>query len=191
MRRWPSLLASAVIAGAMALGTAGPALAHNVLIGSDPANGSSVDAGPRQLTLTFDQPVQGGEDINTVTVIGPDGSHWEAASAPTIKDNVVTAQVRPLGPAAEYTVGYRILSADGHPVTGSVKFTLTTAGTGTPAPESEIRATGSAASGSASNSPDGGSGMPIWPWIVAAVVLLGGGVFLALRGGGGKEDGRA
>jgi methionine-rich copper-binding protein CopC len=189
MRRWLSLLAAALIAGAVSLGTAGPALAHNVLVSSDPADGSSVDAGPQQIVLTFDQPVQGGEDINTVTLIGPDGSHWEAAGAPTIKDNVVTARVRPLGPAADYTVGYRILSADGHPVTGSVTFTLTTAGTGTPAPESEIRATGSA-TGSASNSPDGGGGMPIWPWIVAAVVLLGGGVFLALRGGG-KEDGRA
>ena len=30
-------------------------------------------------------------------------------------------------------------------------------------------------------------GMPIWVWIVGAVVLLGGGVFFALRGGGGTR----
>ena len=177
MRRVVSLLLTGLVAGAVVLGTAAPALAHNVLVGSDPQDGSQLEAGPASITLTFDQPVQAGEKFNTITVTGPEGTRWEAGGEPTVKNNSVVFPVRPLGPAAEYTVGYRILSADGHPVTGSLKFTLTKAGSGTPAP-----ASASAAEGSASTS-SGSGGVPIWVWIVGAAVLLGGGAFLALRGG--------
>jgi copper resistance protein C len=178
MRRVVSLLLTSLVAGAVVLGTATPALAHNVLISSDPKDGSQLEAGPTSITLTFDQPVQAGEKLNTVTVTGPEGTRWEADGEPTVKNNSVEFPVRPLGPAADYTVGYRILSADGHPVTGSLKFTLTKAGNGTPAPAAADQA----------STPDGG-GVPIWVWIVGAVVLLAGGVFLALRGGA-KEDTR-
>ncbi|XVS64528.1 copper resistance CopC family protein [Actinosynnema sp. CA-299493] len=183
MRRVVSLLLTGLVAGAVALGTAAPAFAHNVLVSSDPKDGSQLAAGPATITLTFDQPVQAGEKFNTVTVTGPEGTRWEADGEPTVKDTSVVFPVRPLGPAAEYTVGYRILSADGHPVTGSLKFTLTTAGDGTPAPAA------SNAEGSGSTS-SGGGGVPIWVWIVGAAVLLGGGAFLALRGGAGdaKEN---
>ncbi|MFD7652468.1 copper resistance protein CopC [Actinosynnema sp. NPDC059797] len=176
MRRVVSLLLTGLVAGAVVLGTATPALAHNVLISSDPKDGSSVEAGPAAITLTFDQPVTGGDGFNTISVTGPGGTRWEADGEPTIRDNVVTFPLRPLGPAAEYAVSYRILSADGHPVSGSLKFTLTKAGDGTPAP-----ATSAAAQDQASGS---GGGVPIWVWIAGAVVLLAGGVFFALRGGG-------
>ncbi|KOX35235.1 copper resistance protein CopC [Saccharothrix sp. NRRL B-16348] len=177
MRRVVSLLLTGLVAGAVVLGTAAPAFAHNVLVSSDPKDGSRLEAGPAAITLTFDQAVQAGEKFNTITVTGPEGTRWEAAGEPTVKNNSVVFPVRPLGPAAEYTVGYRILSADGHPVTGSLKFTLTKAGSGTPAPAAE-----SAAQDPASTS-SGAGGVPIWVWIVGAAVLLAGGAFLALRGG--------
>jgi methionine-rich copper-binding protein CopC len=175
MRRVVSLLLTGLLAGAVALGTAAPAFAHNVLISSDPKDGSSLEAGPAAITLTFDQPVTGGEGFNTISVTGPEGTRWEADGEPTVRDNVVTFPLRPLGPAAEYAVGYRILSADGHPVSGSLKFTLTKAGNGTPAPTT--------AAAAREAEPESGGGLPIWVWIAGAVVLLAGGVFLALRGG--------
>ncbi|MFD1148745.1 copper resistance CopC family protein [Saccharothrix hoggarensis] len=179
MRRVVSLLLTGLVAGGVVLGAATPALAHNVLVGSDPKDGSQLATGPTTITLTFDQPVQDGEKFNTVTVTGPEGTRWEADSEPTVKNNSVVFPVRPLGPAAEYTVGYRVLSADGHPVTGSIKFTLTKAGDGTPAPVSV------SPDADPASVPPGAGGVPIWVWIAGAVVLLGGGVFLALRGGGG------
>ncbi|MCE6997024.1 copper resistance protein CopC [Saccharothrix sp. S26] len=177
MRRVVSLLLTGLVAGAVVLGTAAPAFAHNVLVDSDPKDGSRLDAGPAAITLTFDQPVQAGEKFNTITVTGPEGTRWEADGEPTVKNNSVVFPVRPLGPAAEYTVGYRVLSADGHPVTGSLKFTLAVAGNGTPAPATAANAEGSSSSGS--------GGVPIWVWIVGAAVLLAGGAFFALRGGTG------
>jgi methionine-rich copper-binding protein CopC len=159
------------------LGTAGPALAHNVLISTNPAKDSSLATGPDKVTLTFDQYVQNA-DVNQVAVTGPGGGQW-AEGPVQVTDNVVSAPLRPLGPAGEYTIGYRVLSADGHSVTGEVKFTLTQAGTGTPA---SVNAAKAAGAGEAT-APNSGGGVPIWVWIAGAVVLLGVGLTVALRTG--------
>ncbi|MBW4719519.1 copper resistance CopC family protein [Saccharothrix obliqua] len=179
MRRVFSLLAAALLAGGLAVVGAGTASAHNVLVSSDPKDGQSLETGPAEITLVFDQPVQAGDKFNTISVQAPDGTRWEDAADPVVRDNSVIFKVRTLGPAAEYRVDYRILSADGHSVTGDLKFTTTKEGGGTPAPTA-----------AAEQDSGGGGGVPIWVWIAGAVVLLGGGVFFALRGGGREPAGR-
>ncbi|SFP88311.1 hypothetical protein SAMN05421810_103726 [Amycolatopsis arida] len=185
MRR---LLATAVLVAFALVGSAGPALAHNVLISSDPADGATVETGPERITLTFDQYVQDA-GTNEVALTGPDGGQW-AEGPIEVKGNVVTAPVRPLGPAGEYTIGFRILSADGHPVAERLTFTLTQPGTGTPAAAgttAQAPQTGTAAPAPAGDDGSGG-GVPVWVWIAGAVVLLGVGLTLALRLGGGPAD---
>ncbi|RKT84339.1 hypothetical protein SAMN05421805_103266 [Saccharopolyspora antimicrobica] len=166
------LIAVAALAVAALLGGAGTALAHNVLVSSDPADGAKLSVGPSEIRLTFDQPVRSGEGYNTVNVVGPDGTYWTDGEV-RVEGNSVTTPVRELGPAGTYTVGYRILSNDGHPVPGKVSFELTQAGNGTPAepPQNADQPAEQGESG----------GMPIWPWIVGAVVLVGLGLVLALR----------
>jgi len=177
------VLALLLLAGSVLLAGAAPASAHTELIGSDPVDGSSTAAGPSRIALTFSEAVQTG--FTTVTVIGPGGAQWQAG--PPIQDGaVVTVPVRPLGPAGEYTVGYRVLSADSHPVQGTVRFTLTAPGPGTaatPAPSGAgvpeaVAAPGRPASTVARSDR---AGMPVWPWIAGAVLLLGAGVAAALR----------
>ncbi|MEC3982108.1 copper resistance CopC family protein [Amycolatopsis sp. H20-H5] len=176
-------LIALALTGVAMLGLATPALAHNVLISADPAKDASVTVGPSKITLTFDQYVQAGND--QVAVTGPNGGQW-AEGTVEVKDNVVTAPLRPLGPPGKYVVGYRILSADGHAVTGEVPFTLTAAGTGTPA--SVDAAKGVAGQPGASPATGGGStGVPIWVWIAGAVVLLAIGLTVALRTGAGPK----
>ncbi|MFB9430310.1 copper resistance CopC family protein [Streptoalloteichus tenebrarius] len=172
-------LAALLLAGVALVAGAGPALAHNVLVSSDPKDGATLETGPGQVKLVFDQPVQqsaGETNLNTVTITGPDGKHYPAEKA-KVDGTAVSAVIGALGPAGQYTIGYRILSADGHPVSGSVKFTVTTAGTGTPAPAPTSAAAAPAGDGGGS----GDGGMPVWPWIVGAVVLLGAGVAVAVR----------
>jgi methionine-rich copper-binding protein CopC len=175
MRR-AGLLLAFVLTGI--LGTAPAAFAHNSLVSSDPADKTSLTTGPSTVTLTFDQPIQQG--FNTISIVGPGQTRWETASF-AVNGNAVTADVRPLGPVGEYSIGYRVLSADGHPVSGAVKVTLTAAGTGSPAPP--------AADGSDSASADDPSGgsIPVWVWIVGALAVLGVGLVLALRMGGKEE----
>lgn len=175
-----------LIAGAALLLGTGTAFAHNVLVGSDPADGASLPVGPNQVTLRFDLPVQ--ESFSTITVIGPDGGHFEAGP-PRVDGSTVSAPARPLGPAGAYTIGYRIVSDDGHPVTGSIRFTLTQPGSGQGVPaaaatnptagETQQAAPAGAPSGPSTQPNSGGA--PVWPWIVGAVVLVVAGVAIALR----------
>ncbi len=163
MRR---LIVSAVLAGCAVVGMATPAFAHDVLVGSQPAAGSTLATGPTEVRFDFNAPVR--EGPNTITVLGPNGTHWERTENATVSGNSVSTQVAPLGPAGVYTVSYSIISADGHPVTGDMTFTLTRAGTGTP-----ITPAGAATSG--------GGGIPIWVWILGAAVLLAVALLIALR----------
>jgi len=139
-----------------------PAQAHNILVTAYPARGGRVNESPEYVSVTFDKPVQDG--FTELTVLGPDGTHW-ATGTPAINGNTVSATLDPLGPAGLYTIEYRIVSADGHPVSGESTFTLTTAGPGKPAAAQLQTATAAAVSG---------QGGPVWPWIAGggAVLLL-------------------
>ena len=117
----------ALLTAVAAVGFAGQAAAHDVLLSSDPADGSTLQAAPTTVTLTFDQPVQDFEPV--VTVTGPDGQSYQSGS-PTVDSTVVTNAIGPLTAAGEYVIAYRVVSADGHPVVGEVKFQFT----GAPAP---------------------------------------------------------
>jgi methionine-rich copper-binding protein CopC len=154
--------AVAVLVGTILLtvGAALPAAAHNVLTGSDPADGATVRTAPTTVTLTFDQTVQNFEPV--VTVTGPNGNQFQTGSA-AVRDNTVSVGVDGSGPSGLYTIGYRIVSADGHPVTGSVSYTLDPAAAGT--------ATGSPAPDGTATA-DSGAGLSWWLWVAIGVAAL-------------------
>jgi methionine-rich copper-binding protein CopC len=177
MRR--TLVVAALVL-ASAVGLTGPALAHTSLVSSDPEDGARLDTAPSAVTLTFNEPVQDA-GTNQVVVSGPDGGQWTEGQV-EVRENVVTTRLRPLGPAGDYTIGFRVLSADGHPVSDEIRFELTKTGTGTgtSAPTAVTTATSTADAGES----DGDSaGVPIWAWIAGAAVLLAAGLVLALRMG--------
>lgn len=162
-------LITAMIAVITLLSLAGPAQAHNVLISSDPADGAKLKASPSEVTLTFDQAIQPG-DVNQIAVTGPGGTRWTEAPV-QVDSNETRTKVRPLGPKGAYTIGYRVVSADGHPVSGQLRFELTEPGGGTPV-ERE---------GDPAAQDDASGGLPLWAWIVGAGGLLAAGLVLALR----------
>lgn len=176
MRR---VVVTALVAVSVLLGPAAPALAHNSLASSDPAEGASFDTAPDKATLEFDQEVQSG-DVNQVVVTGPDGKSVWSRDKVTVDRNVVSVPLAPLGPAGEYSIGYRVLSADGHPVSGEINFTLEKAGDGEPVRQLADN------DGRQSERQDSG-GIPVWIWIVGAVALLAAGLVLALRLGKEQE----
>lgn len=170
----------AMLAGAV------PALAHTRLVGSDPADDASLDTAPDRVTLTFNETMQA--DFSTVTVVGPDGAEWQTGGI-TASGGTISVALRPLGPAGRYEIGYRVVSDDGHPVTGTVAFTLTAPGPGAATATTEAAAPSPQTSGPAVAAPtveeEEGRGAPVWPWIAGAVVLVGAGVTAALRMGRG------
>jgi methionine-rich copper-binding protein CopC len=100
-----------------------PAQAHNSFTGSNPKNGAQIAEAPERVTLSFLATVDPASARATVT--GPDGSP-AARGTVGVKGNKITVGVRP-GAAGQYTVAYRVTSPDGHPVKGTIRFTVATA----------------------------------------------------------------
>jgi methionine-rich copper-binding protein CopC len=156
--------------------TASPALAHAYLTATTPAAGAQVATAPKQVTLTFDEPVT---HVH-VAVDGPRGLRWDDGD-PVVTDEQVVQKLHPLGPAGRYQVNYRVVSVDGHTVQGSTAFTLTTAGLGTAPPQPKLTSTAS------------GDGVPLWLVIpvVAVVVFVALGWFFSARRRIGRPSGSA
>ena len=100
----------------------GIAGAHTALTNSDPAKDATLTAPPTAITLTFS------EDLNpafaNVVLNSADGRNWISAP-PRVDGPKLNASVRADLPGnGVYTVAYRVVSADGHPVSGSFAFTV-------------------------------------------------------------------
>ncbi|MEJ8280352.1 copper resistance CopC family protein [Pseudonocardia spirodelae] len=160
-----------------------PAWAHTELESSSPAADARVATAPTTVTLTFSEAVPAA--TARVTVTGPGGTDYAAGPA-TGDEGTLTVPLRPLGAAGGYTITYRVVSDDGHPVSGTVPFTLTAPGPGAAAATpSAAPATSAAAAATAPatepTAAEGDGGAPVWPWVVVAVVVIGAGVAFALR----------
>lgn len=101
---------------------AGPAAAHASLVGSDPEDGASLATLPSSVTLTFNETIG---NPAYVAVIAPDGSKVDVANVSAV-DATVTAAIAPADQKGRYSVSYRVVSADGHPVEGTLTWTTTT-----------------------------------------------------------------
>jgi methionine-rich copper-binding protein CopC len=157
----------AALVAAMALAGAPVAAAHAARIAADPADNAALAQGPQRVSATFNEQLQ--PEFAAMTVVGPDGNLWSTGD-PQVQGAVIAVGVRPLGPAGTYTVNYRVTSADGHPVSGSWSFRLSVAATGTPGPSAAILADSG-----------GDGGIPVWPFLVAGALIIGGGILWAAR----------
>jgi copper resistance protein C len=196
-----------LVAGA-ALGlalVAAPAAAHTVLIGSTPADKATVATAPAQVVLEFNQPVQ--PDFGRVAVLDAAGRHHEQGGT-EIVGSIVTQDVGALG-AGSYEITYRVNATDGHPITGTLTFTVAgTATTSEPTPQTSPSS--ATPIPSPSDSPEGmahdsgtsptsepvdtaGAGGGTSPLLlgaggIAAAAALAAVVFFAMRGRGPRDS---
>lgn len=119
-----------LVFAAAVLGLSGPAAAHDAAESSTPAQGASVAAPPEKVSVTFNNnPLGIGASFSV-----KDASGTEWAEGPVeIVDNVASQNLRDGGPAGEYTVAWRVVSADSHPIEGTFAFTAASAAQGAPA----------------------------------------------------------
>ncbi|WEG08652.1 copper resistance protein CopC [Microbacterium horticulturae] len=116
-----------LLAGAM------PASAHAVLVTSDPLDGARLTTAPTQVTFTFDETVQLPAD--GTTAVADDGTDVARGSGRLAADGrTVLVPIAPGLPDGAYTVGYRVVSADGHIVGGAVRFGVNADPDAAPAP---------------------------------------------------------
>jgi methionine-rich copper-binding protein CopC len=173
-----TLVAAALLLGAAVaaqLAAAAPALAHDELVSTDPAAGSTVPAAPDEVVLTFaEPPLTLGLGVD---VTGPGGT--VSTGAPTLDGSTVHQQLAPGAPAGSYTVRWRVTADDGHPVSGSFAFVVSSGATS--ATSAGSAPTGVAASSSPNADPrDTASPLLWWSIVGAAAVLIVAGATLAL-----------
>nr|WP_225853827.1 copper resistance CopC family protein [Micromonospora sp. AMSO31t] len=105
----------------MLLVPAAPAAAHNSLRAASPAADARLTAPPARVTLEFLQTV----DPAFTTIVLSDAQRRKVPTGDAaIAAATVTVPITGTLPNGAYTVAYRVVSADGHPVQGSYGFTV-------------------------------------------------------------------
>ncbi|MEW2137442.1 copper resistance protein CopC [Streptomyces sp. NPDC005409] len=104
---------------------AAPATAHAALTASDPKDGAVVATAPAQVTLSFSEQVALGDD--SIRVLDPRGKRVDTGelrdmcSGHTIRYGTALHAGLPNG---TYTVAWRAISADSHPIAGAFTFSI-------------------------------------------------------------------
>jgi methionine-rich copper-binding protein CopC len=101
----------------------GPASAHTELVAGSPGPNDVLRDAATGLTLTFVSPLV--PEGTQVLVRDPRGV--DHAGDVAVTGSTVDVPVTPLRRAGSYTVAYRAVAVDGHPVTGSYTFTVSRA----------------------------------------------------------------
>lgn len=129
------------------------AAAHSNEVLTNPHNGARLESLPTEATMAF------GEAPETADVVlaSPDGTIHQLRSQ--IDGTVVLVRIPPNGPRGTYRLSYRVVSADGHPVSGSTTFTVTTG----PVPSNPASPTRSETASSTDQARD---------WLVPIVIVV-------------------
>ena len=162
--------------------TAPAASAHATVSSTDPGQGSVVKTAPSQVSVVFDEAVE--IQFGALRVFSPGGQRVDAGDVSHAPGHADTVTVGLKGGLAEgtYTVAWRVISADSHPVAGGFTFSI-----GKP----------SATSVSNANLSTSGSrtvgvlfGVARWAAYLSFALLAGGAVFLFVCWPGGAVDRR-
>lgn len=118
--RRPALLLLLALVTALVLGSAGPASAHATLVSSDPAEGAVLEAAPDVVRLTFSEPVA--EVPDGVAVFDAEGQRIDAE--PEVAGAELGVRLTEEVDDGTLVLVWRVLSKDGHPIGGSLSFSI-------------------------------------------------------------------
>jgi len=187
-----------VIGGVFAILGVQPASAHSALTSSTPADGAVVTEPLERIDLTFSEAPLAGLDAGLrIQVTDADGTD--------VSTGDVTVSGMTMGKAVDlengaYTVLWRYVSPDGHPIDGSYGFEYRAAVATTPPttvptsdPVTPTATSTATATGASDGAPDSVPGIApgVWVALGAGTVLAAGAVVVLLLRGGGRGRGRA
>jgi methionine-rich copper-binding protein CopC len=196
-RKLLSFVLGSLVCSVAVLGLAGPAAAHDAAESSNPAQDASVPVVPEKVSVTFsNKPLGIGSSFS---VKDPSGTEW-ADGAVEIVDNVASQKVKAGAPAGQYTVAWRVVSSDSHPIEGTFSFAAAAAAGGAASSASAtaaatVPAIGTARPGQTAAPESAGSGEPFqWSIVIFAAAAVGLLATLAVlarrRFTAGSDDGR-
>lgn len=106
----------------------GSALAHAVLESSSPTRGAVLKQPPEQVTFAFNEPVEA--SLGAVRVFNSDAEEVQSGEIKRLGDSgtEIGIGLEEGLPDGVYTATYRVVSADAHPISGGLVFTVGNAG---------------------------------------------------------------
>ena len=121
------VLATLFVAAILVGSNIGPAQAHASLTSASPAAGQTLATAPQSVTLTFDDDLTQieGQAVNEIKVFKSTGSEVDLGDS-TVSGSTVTVSLAKISNGV-FNVVYRVLSADGHPVSAQYQFKVTEA----------------------------------------------------------------
>lgn len=174
-RQLLSFVLVSFVCAAAVLGLAGPAAAHDAAESSSPAQGASVAVVPDKVSVTFNNnPLGIGSSFS---IRDAAGAEW--ADGPVeIVDNVASQKLKAGAPAGQYTVAWRVVSSDSHPIEGTFSFTAAAAAGGAAPAGTTAAATvpaiGTAQPGQTAAPDSAGTGEPFqWSIVIFAAAAVG------------------
>ena len=105
-----------IVVGCAAL--TGPCLAHAALVGSDPAEGSVIATSPDTIRLSLNEPVT----PLALKLFYPDGR--SVAPRGSAQNNDLVVELPIAADQGTYALSWRVASADGHPIGGTLLFSV-------------------------------------------------------------------
>lgn len=114
-----------------------PASAHAELIGSTPAAGATIDIAPLSISLVFSDDINPQFAAIAVAVGGSEPVEvlLQVKGAEVVVDLPVEVVATSSAEPTSWTTSYRVVSQDGHPITGTIDFTVAPAPSGAVAPD--------------------------------------------------------
>ncbi|NJC24438.1 hypothetical protein BJ994_003514 [Arthrobacter pigmenti] len=178
--RVAALLAGVLlVAFALVFSSATAASAHDELASSNPEPGATLETVPEAIELTFTNvPATIGSEVQ---VLDESGENWAEGDV-SITDTVATQAIGAGAPAGTYTVNWRVVSSDSHPIEGTFEFTASGGGTASETPNASAGTAGPIETGepeAIDEEPAADSGVS-WGVILMVAVLIALAVVLAL-----------
>lgn len=171
-RRVRARVAAVIVAVLASTAVATPAFAHDELLESSPAADEQLASAPEQIELRFSAQIM---DLGSAVIVaGADDQDWVAGD-PVVDGDRVTVPLTPDMADGAYEVRWRVVSSDGHPISGLIPFTV-----GDVAPAASAGATDTTDGAtdeittSEQDNPAADSGIPraVWIGTIGAAVAL-------------------
>jgi methionine-rich copper-binding protein CopC len=98
--------------------------AHTGLVSSSPAENSTIQSFPSEIILTFNEDLMtiGEKQVSKFSIHKPDHELVQIGKFKIDKGTISAAVKESDLPTGTYKIYYRVISADGHPVSGVLKF---------------------------------------------------------------------
>ena len=161
-----------LLAFALVIVSVAPAGAHDELVESSPSAGAVLASAPAEVRLTFSAEIM---DAGAVLAVTDDRDESWTIGEPQVVENLVTVGIPDVLPDGGYVVLWRVVSSDGHPISGTFSFAV---GSG-----EDAAAPGSSVGDDESGGDSDARGAVYEPFPVVLIAMVSGSTIALVLGG--------